>query len=184
MSKDYEQSQTIDAPPAEVFAWLADVDNLPSYLPPVVSSSAEGPSAEGKPGRRVKTTLEYPGGEGTFDAQGYLAVDERGRRMEWGAEAGRDYSGWLTVGNHGEGGSEVVVHLSFGERSVEGEIQAESLEGQDPLTEGILATLESIRRQIEEGAGKVQPPRSGVEPDTGKNPAVVRDDPPSGAPGS
>ena len=35
MSKDYEQSQTIDAPPEEVFAWLADVDNLPSYLPPV-----------------------------------------------------------------------------------------------------------------------------------------------------
>jgi hypothetical protein len=36
-------------------------------------------------------------------------------------------------------------------------IQSESPEGQDPLTEGILATLESIRRQIEEGAGKVQP---------------------------
>ena len=63
-------------------------------------------------------------------------------------------------------------------------IQSESPEGQDPLTEGILATLESIRRKIEEGAGKVQTPRSGVEPDTGENPAVVRDDPPSGAPGS
>ncbi len=41
-------------------------------------------------------------------------MDERERRMEWGAaEAGRDYSGWLTVVNHGEGGSEVVAHLSF-----------------------------------------------------------------------
>ena len=49
MTKDYEQSQTIDAPPEEVFAWLADVDNLPRYLPPVVGSSAEGPSAEGSP---------------------------------------------------------------------------------------------------------------------------------------
>jgi uncharacterized protein YndB with AHSA1/START domain len=184
MTEDYEQSQTIDAPPEEVFAWLADVDNLPRYLPPVVSSSAGGPSAEGKPGRRIRTTLEYPGGEGTFDAQGYLAVDERERRMEWGAEEGRDYSGWLTVGGHGQGGSEVVVHLSFGERSVEGEIQSKSQEGQDPLTEGISATLESVRRQIEEGAGKVQPPSSGVEPDTGENPAVVRDDPPSGATGS
>ena len=38
--------------------------------------------------------------------------------MECGAEAGRDYSGWLTVANHGEGGSEVVAHLSFGECSV------------------------------------------------------------------
>jgi hypothetical protein len=47
-----------------------------------------------------------------------LAVDERKLRMEWGAEAGRDYSGWLTVVDYGEGGSEVVVHLSFGERWV------------------------------------------------------------------
>jgi hypothetical protein len=35
--------------------------------------------------------------------------------------------------------------------------------------------LESIRRQIEEGSGKVEPPPPppGVEPPTGGNPAVV-----------
>jgi hypothetical protein len=56
-----------------------------------VASSAEGPSGEGVPGQRIRTTLEYPGEEGrTFDAEGYLAVDERERRMEWGAEVGRD----------------------------------------------------------------------------------------------
>src|SRR5215210_5088429 len=117
MTRDYEQSQQVDAPPEEVFSWLADVGNLPEYLPPVVGASDEGPSSEGNPGRRIRTTLKYPGGDGTFDAEGYLAVDERERRMEWGTEAGRDYLGWLTVGNHGKGGSEVVVHLSFGERS-------------------------------------------------------------------
>jgi hypothetical protein len=50
------------------------------------------------------------------------------------------------------------VHLSFGPRSAEPEIQEEAPEGRDPLKEGISATLESMRRQIEEGAGKVQPP--------------------------
>ncbi len=55
--------------------------------------------------------------------------------------------------------SEVVVHLSFGERSAEPEIREESARDQDPLAEGISATLESIRRQIEEGAGKVAPPQ-------------------------
>jgi hypothetical protein len=30
MCQEYEQSQAIDAPPDEVFAWLADVDNLPN----------------------------------------------------------------------------------------------------------------------------------------------------------
>lgn len=174
--QEYEQSQTIDAPPQEVFAWLSNVANLPEYLPPVVASSAEGPSAEGVPGQRIRTTLEYPGQEErTFEAEGYLSVDESERRMEWGAEAGRDYSGWLTVANCGEGGSEVVVHLSFGERSVEPEMQERAAEGRDPLTEGISATLESIRRQIEEGSGKVETPLppEGAEPHPEANPAVV-----------
>ena len=95
-----------------------------------------------------------------------------------GAEAGRDYSGWLTVGNHGEDASEVVVHLSFGERSVEPQMEEQSPEDRDPLSEGIAATLESIRRQIEEGAGKVEPPPppTGAEPPTEENPAVVDED--------
>lgn len=107
-----------------------------------------------------------------------MAVDERERRMEWGAEAGRDYSGWLTVANRGEGGSEVVVHLSFGKRSVKPEMQERAPEGRDPLAEGISATLESIRRQIEEGSGKVAtpPPPEGVEPHPETNPAVIDED--------
>ncbi len=182
--QEYEQSQPIDAPPEEVFAWLSDVGNLPKYLPPVVDSSVEGPSAEDVPGQRIRTTLEYPGEEGrTFTAEGYLAVDEEERRMEWGAEAGRDYAGWLTVGNHGEGDSEVVVHLSFGERSVGPEIREQSPEGRDPLAEGVSATLESIRRQIEEGSGKVEvpPPPEGAEPQLDENPAVVDEESPPDA---
>jgi len=181
MAQEYEQSQAIDAPPEQVFAWVSDVNNLPDYLPPVVDSSLEGPAAEGVPGQRIRTTLEYPGGEGgTFEAEGYLAVDERERRMEWGAEAGRDYSGWLTVANRSEGGSEVVVHLSFGERSAEPEIRERSPEGRDPLAEGISATLESIRRQVEEGSGKLEapPPSEGAEPRPEENPAVVDEDRP------
>jgi hypothetical protein len=127
--------------------------------------------------------LEYPSeGGGTFEAEGYLAVDEGERRMEWGADAGRDYSGWLTVANRGEGASEVVVHLSFGKCSVEPELQERAPEGRDPLAEGISATLESIRRQIEEGSGKVEAslPPEGAEPQPEENPAVVDENPPTG----
>ena len=177
--QEYEQSQKIEAPAGSVFAWLSDVNNLPLYLPPVTGASVEGPSAEGVPGSRIRTTLEYPGEEGaTFDAEGYLDVDEGARRMEWGAEVSRDYSGWLAVAESSGGASEVTVHLSFGERSAEPEISESSPEGQDPLAEGISATLESIRRQIEEGAGKVDPPPlpPGTEPPTDENPAVVDQD--------
>jgi ligand-binding SRPBCC domain-containing protein len=62
--QEYQQSQPIDAPPEVVFAWLSDVGNLPEYLPPVVASSAEGPSVESVPGQRIRATLEYPGRRG------------------------------------------------------------------------------------------------------------------------
>jgi hypothetical protein len=179
--KEYEQTQTIAASANEAFTWLSDVSNLPKYLPPVVGASIVGPAAEGVPGRRVRATLEYPGeGGGTFAAEGYLAVDENRRRMEWGAEVERDYSGWLEVAEGADGESQVTVHLNFGERSVEPEMREQTPEGRDPLAEGISATLESIRRQIEEGSGKVQPPLPppGAEPTTGENPAVVNVDPP------
>ena len=77
--------------------------------------------------------------------------------MEWGAEVERDYSGWLEVADGADGESQVTVHLNFGERSVEPEMREQTPEGRDPLAEGISATLESMRRQIEEGSGKVEP---------------------------
>ena len=48
------------------------------------------------------------------------------------------------------------------------------------MAEGISATLESIRRQVEEGSGKVAapPPPEGAEPQIEENPAVVDEDPP------
>jgi len=99
--------------------------------------------------------------------------------MEWGAEVSRDYSGWLAVGwlavgwlavaDCCDGASEVTVHPNFGERSVEPEMREQAPgDRDDPLAEDISATLESIRRQIEEGACKVEPsPSAGTEPPTG-----------------
>ena len=59
-------------------------------------------------------------------------------------------------------------------------LRSERREGREPLAEEIPATLESIRRQIEEGSGKVEPPSPppGAEPPTDKNPAVVDVEPP------
>lgn len=171
---EYEQTQQVDAPAEAVFDWLADVAHLPDYLPPVVAASLEGPSEGGNPGQKIRTTLQAPGAEHQeFVAEGYISVDERARRMEWGAETGRDYSGFLTVAEV-DGGSKVTVHLSLGERSAEADI-APAGDEPDPLQEGIAATLESIRRQIEEGAPKVAtpPPPKGAELSLEDNPAVV-----------
>ena len=153
---EYQRTEIVDAPADGVFAWVSDANNLPKYLPPIKDADLEGPSAPGTPGDRVKLDVEIPG-RGEFESEGYLSVDKEARSMEWGAEAGRDYSGRLTVSDRADGRSEVTVRLSFGERSVEDEIQEESSDERDPLEESLDATLESIRRQIEEGAGKLPP---------------------------
>jgi hypothetical protein len=141
----------------------------------------EGPSAEGVPGQRIRTTLEYPGeGGGTFDAVGYFAVDEGERRMEWGAEEGRDYSGWLTVAERGEGAARWWYTSPSGSAPRGPRYGSSHPKGSNPLAEGVSATLESIRRQIEEGSGKLEvpPPPEGTEPQLDENPAVVDQDPP------
>jgi len=155
--QEYEQSKAVSAPANEVFAWVSDVENLPKYLPPIKDAGIEGPAAEGSPGERVKMQVEIPD-RGEFESEGYFDVDADARTMRWGAETDKDYSGRLTVAEAGDGRSEVTVHLSFGPRSVEGEIQDESADDRNPLEESLSATLESIRRQIEEGNDKLPPP--------------------------
>jgi len=155
--QEYEQSKAIAAPANEVFAWVSDVENLPKYLPPIKDAGIEGSASEGNPGERVKMLVEIPD-RGEFESEGYFDMDAEARTMRWGAETERDYSGRLTVAEAGDGQSEVTVHLSFGPRSVEGEIQEDSSEDRNPLEESLEATLESIRRQIEEGSGKLPPP--------------------------
>lgn len=155
--QEYEQSKAVAAPANEVFAWASDVENLPKYLPPIKEAGIEGSAAAGSPGERIKMLVEIPD-RGEFESEGYFDVDAEARTMRWGAETGRDYSGYLTVAEAGDGRSEVTVRLSFGPRSVEGEIQEDSAEDRNPLAESLSATLESIRRQIEEGSGKLPPP--------------------------
>jgi ribosome-associated toxin RatA of RatAB toxin-antitoxin module len=155
--QEYEQSKAVAAPANEVFAWVSDVENLPKYLPPIKEAGIEGSAAEGSPGERVKLQVGIPD-RGEFESEGYFDVNVEARTMRWGAETDRDYSGRLTVAEAGEGQSEVTVHLSFGQRSVEGQIQEDSAEDRNPLEESLGATLESIRRQIEEGSGKLSPP--------------------------
>lgn len=150
--KEFRQNKTIDRAPAEVFGWLSDVGNLPKYLPPIKDASREGPDGE-----RVWLRGEIPD-RGEFENEGYLRTDEPSMTLEWGAETSRDYSGRLEIQETASGSSNVEIQLWFGPRTVEGEIQEESSDERDPLEEALEATLESIRNQLEEGAGKESQP--------------------------
>jgi uncharacterized membrane protein len=119
MASEYQKTQIVDRSAEEVFSWVSDVSNLPHYLPPVKKAWVEGPASAGKVGERVRMRVEIPDRYET-EGEGYFHVDQGERRMEWEAEMGWDYSGWLSVSDRADGQSEVTVHLWFGEHSVEG----------------------------------------------------------------
>lgn len=148
-TNEYERSQTVDASADQVFAFVSKIGNLPKYLPPIKSAQSTGQD-------QIKLQGEIPN-QGTFEGDGYFRVHQDQRRMEWGANVGRDYSGQLEVTEQGPSSSQVTVMLQFGPRSVDQEIQ-EQTGDRNPAQEALAATLESIRRQVEGEGGKVMPP--------------------------
>ena len=172
MTDEYTRTTTIDRSPDEVFSYVSDVGNLPSYLPPIVEASSR-PADEGterqagdvKDAQGVHLEGELRGQR--FENEGWFAVDQDSRTMRWGAQTDRTYSGELSVSGDGDG-SELRVTLYFEARSDEGEIQ-EQTGDRDPVEEAMEASLESIRRQVTGEGGKVTPPEPppGAGPDEG-----------------
>ena len=100
--RDFESSLSMQASPEQVFDFIADISNLPKYLPTTKSAQPQG---EG----RVRVQGEANGQK--YDGDGYLRPDKSALRMEWGADEGY-YNGWMQVEEQGDG-SNVTVHISF-----------------------------------------------------------------------
>src|SRR3954470_10213939 len=88
---------TVDAPPDVVFVFLADIRNLPSYLPLMTAAREVG---EGK----VEMDTVVNGAEHTVQA--WLRVDDDRGRIEWGSDREPGYHGWLQVGENVGGEAE------------------------------------------------------------------------------
>lgn len=99
---DYHGSRLIELSPDDVFAFVSDVRTLPAYLPTVKEAV---PLADG----RVR--IEGRRGDQPFTDDGFVAIDQNRRRMEWRADE-LNYQGWLQVGEE-NGLSRVNIHLSF-----------------------------------------------------------------------
>jgi len=136
--------ETVSMGSSEFIGVLAAIIILLIYVP------LARPLAEELLGVVLRATLRG-------DGPGFYVTDRGAdarpglRRLRAAIDAG-------PVAEGANGQSQVTVHLNFGERSVEPGIRKQTPEGRDPLAEGVSATLESIRRQIAEGAGKVHPP--------------------------
>lgn len=121
---EHEHTHHVAAPPDRVFAALADVGNLPRYVPQVTHASLEG-------GERVAIEARYEGH--THRGEGWFRTDEHQRRIEWGS-ASSHYHGWLQVDPESEG-SRLTLFVS-------------TVHGDAPDHE-VMGTLDAIRRLVE-----------------------------------
>jgi uncharacterized protein YndB with AHSA1/START domain len=72
---EHEHTQHVAAPPDRVFAALADVNNLPRYVPQLTAAQR---------------------------GEAWFRTDEDAHRIEWGSP-GSDYHGWIQVSPDGDG---------------------------------------------------------------------------------
>jgi ribosome-associated toxin RatA of RatAB toxin-antitoxin module len=139
----YQQTIQIPVQPRQVFDFVADVRNLPSYLPTTRDAQAQGDE-------RVRVQGEAHGH--AYDADGYLRRDPQQMRLEWGADEGH-YAGWLQIDAQGDQ-STVTVNIEFRESS---EHPQARLPSEHDVRDGLVSALESIRRQLLGEGGKVEP---------------------------
>jgi uncharacterized membrane protein len=144
---EFEQSTTIAAPADNVFDFMADVSNLPKYLPTVRS-------AQPQEGERVRT--QGQAGGHSYDSDGHFRIDRLSKRIEWGSDGENDYGGWMEVDGDREQ-CKVTVHIHYAPPAEMAQKMAEqSPEGsfESAINEGIGKALESIKNICEGKGGK------------------------------
>ena len=144
---EYEQSLSVAAAPATVFAYVSDVGNLPKYLPTVTHAEAQSDE---------HVRVQGSAGGHEYDSDGYFRVDETEHRLEWGSDGENQYSGWLKVDGMDDM-SEVTVHLSFQPKpGQEARFEEQSGSRDGAILDGLSAALNSIRNEVEGRGGKVE----------------------------
>ncbi|MCY7273669.1 MAG: SRPBCC family protein [Phormidesmis sp. CAN_BIN44] len=147
---DFEQSTIVNAPAQGIFDFIADVRNVPQYLPTVKS-------AQHQEGERIRA--QGQAGDRSYDSDGHFRLDRQARRIEWGSDGENDYRSWMQVQDQDESQSQVTVAIHYAPRpEVAQHMAQQSPEHsfESAMNEGIAKTLASIKRICEGQGGKVE----------------------------
>ncbi|HYF25012.1 MAG TPA: SRPBCC family protein [Baekduia sp.] len=120
---EHQHAEHVAASPDALFAALADVRNLPHFVPQMTAASA-------KDGDKVEVEARYDGH--TQHGEAWFKTDETSRIIEWGAGEG-SYHGRMVVEPE-EDGSRLTLELSTAH------VQSH---------DDIKATLDAIRMLVE-----------------------------------
>ena len=98
----YQYAQSADLSAERVFDYLADVRNLPHYLPSLTAAEPEA-------GDQVHVEAKVDGR--TESGEAWMRVDRERRRIEWGSEGPNDYHGQLAISDLGSGRCTIELDL-------------------------------------------------------------------------
>lgn len=132
---DYDTSIIVAVSPARLFSYLADVQNLPAYMPHLTSAKPHG-------GDRVTVTahIEPPGQpEQDVESEAWIHVREEGTSLEWGAPGPHDYRGRLHVAA-GDDANHSRLSVELHTERIEGE---QVIDGLEEALDGIKSAVEA-----------------------------------------
>ncbi len=136
---DYERSTTVQVPPARLFSYLADVENLPRYLPRLTSATPAH-------GDRVDVTAHVDPPDGPardVQSEAWLKVVTDGRSLQWGAAGPGGYHGELDVD---PGSDQFSSRLTV-------RLHTERVEGPS-IDDGLDETMRGLKHAIEQTGGR------------------------------
>jgi uncharacterized membrane protein len=141
---DFEQSLRIQSSAEQVYEFIADVSNMPQYLPTTQHAESRGDS-------RVRVEGQVHGRH--YDSEGFLRRTADRNRIDWGADEG-DYRGWIEARDRGAAQVDVIVHLWFDDAAWDEETKDAR---EADVRRALSAALRSIQQRLEGTGGKVEP---------------------------
>lgn len=149
MADTYRSSLDIAAPPADVFAFVTDVTNMPKYLPTTHHAEMEGAD-------RVRMKGEANGHP--YEGEGWLQKDPEQMTMWWGSDGQNDYSGSLRI-EPIDDRSRVSIEITFAAKpDMEEEYEKQMGSRRATMQTGLDAALKSIDNVLTGKGGKVDVP--------------------------
>jgi uncharacterized membrane protein len=142
----FSGSKLVRVAPHDVYAFVSQIENLPSYLAMVTDAKDIGDD-------RIHMEIDLHGHQ--HGDEGVFRRVPAKRRIEWGSEEG-DYDGSIDVVDE-DGDARVTMQLRWAAESPFPERMGGEEAGADSVDDAIEATLESIKNILEGTGGAVHP---------------------------
>ena len=147
---EYEHALRSNAAPDDIFRFVADVRNRPTYMSNIYSALPQENDRV-----RVQGAMEGH----YYDVDGFFRVDRHQHHIAWGTDGPQQYRGWRALQPEADGATKVTVHLAFDAPASSPQPVTQHTSDHDRTMQHLLEQmLQSLKNHCEHRGGKA--PRS------------------------